>query len=68
MGGGENVGELPLVLTVAEAARLLRVGRSTAYEMANRGDIPVIKLGRRLLVPREALLKMLDAAPLKTGK
>lgn len=62
------MGELPLVLTVAEAARLLRVGRSTAYEMANRGDIPVIKLGRRLLVPREALLKMLDAAPLKTGK
>lgn len=62
------MGELPLVLTVAEAARLLRVGRSTAYEMANRGDIPVVKLGRRLLVPREALLKMLDVAALKAGR
>nr|WP_277998842.1 helix-turn-helix domain-containing protein [Moorella sulfitireducens] len=59
---------MPLVLTVTEAARLLRVGRSTAYEMANRGDIPVIKLGRRLLVRREALLKMLEAAAIKTEK
>lgn len=53
--------EMPKVLTVTEAARLLRVGRSTAYVMVRRGDIPVVRLGRRLLVPRDALIKLLEA-------
>jgi len=51
--------EPPDVLTVAEAARRLRVGRNSAYEAARRGELPVVRIGRRLLVPRLALERLL---------
>lgn len=47
-------------LDVAEAAELLGIGRSAAYEAARRGDLPTVRIGRRVLVPRAALEKMLD--------
>ena len=49
-----------LVLTPTEAARLLRIGRGTAYEQIRLGTIPSLRMGRRILVPRAALLKMLE--------
>ncbi|MFZ5769771.1 MAG: helix-turn-helix domain-containing protein [Bacillota bacterium] len=48
--------ELPQFLTVEEAARLLRLKRSTAYELVRRGFIPSIRLGRFIRVPRDRLL------------
>ncbi len=53
---------LPLTLTIPEAAELLRIGRNSAYEAVRRGDLPVVRIGRRLLVPRQALLEMLSCA------
>lgn len=53
----------PLVLTVGEAGRLLGISRAFAYELAARGELPVIRLGRRLLVPKRALLEMVGAVP-----
>jgi len=50
---------LPEILTVAEAAKLLRIGRNTCYEMARLKKIPSIVLGRRVLVPKRALMKLL---------
>ena len=47
-----------LVLTIAEAAEVLGVSRAFAYELAARDEIPVLRLGRRRLVPRKALLQM----------
>ncbi len=47
-------------LTVPEAGRFLRLGRASAYEAARRGDLPTIKIGRRLLVPTAALRRMLQ--------
>jgi excisionase family DNA binding protein len=47
-------------LTVEEAARVLGIGRSAAYLAARRGDLPVIRIGRRYVVPRLALERMLD--------
>lgn len=63
--------ELPLassndelrVYTVEEAARLLRIGRSAAYEAVRRGQIPAVRLGRRLRVPRIALEHLLSRPP-----
>lgn len=49
-----------LVLTPAETARLLRIGRATCYEQIRLGVIPSIRCGRRILVPRAALIKMLE--------
>jgi excisionase family DNA binding protein len=61
-----KLGECPLraTMTVEEAAAYLGIGRSAAYEAARSGDLPVIRLGRRLLVPRAALERMLaDCRP-----
>jgi excisionase family DNA binding protein len=50
-----------LTMTIEEAAEALGISRATAYLLANTGQIPVIRLGeRRLVVPRAALLKMLE--------
>jgi excisionase family DNA binding protein len=40
---------------IEEAAKLLGIGRNQAYEAAKRGDFPTIKIGKRLLVPKAAL-------------
>src|SRR5262245_57364164 len=45
-----------VVITIPEAARLLGVGKNTLYEAARRGEIPVLALGRRRLVPVAALM------------
>lgn len=51
-----------LVLTVEELAEALGIGRSTAYAAVRAGDIPSIRVGRRLLVPRVALERLLGEA------
>jgi excisionase family DNA binding protein len=48
-----------LTFTVEEAARLLGVSRAHAYELAARGAIPSLHLGRRILVPKQALVRMM---------
>jgi excisionase family DNA binding protein len=47
-----------------EAGRLLGLGRNASYEAAKTGQLPTIKIGRRLLVPKVALERLLkgDAA------
>jgi hypothetical protein len=42
-----------------DAARLIGVSRNSAYQAAKRGDIPVLRIGGRLVVPVAPLLKML---------
>jgi len=44
-----------VLLTVEEAAELLRLGRTTTFELVMRGDIQSVKIGRRRLVVREGL-------------
>jgi excisionase family DNA binding protein len=44
-----------LTLTVEEAAARLGISRSLAYELARRGELPVVRLGRRIVVPVRAL-------------
>ena len=51
----------PVLLTPAETADLLRTTRKAIYVMAERGQLPgVTRIGRRLLVRRDALLDWLD--------
>jgi excisionase family DNA binding protein len=49
-----------LTMTVTEAAERLGVSRNHAYEAAKRGEIPIVKIGRRMLVPTVALDRLLD--------
>ena len=53
-----------LTLTVAEAAELLGISRGLAYELVGRGELPALRLGRRLVVPRKALEALVEAAGL----
>jgi excisionase family DNA binding protein len=46
------------VMTVEEAAEILRISRNSAYEAVKRGEIPSIRIGRLLRVPRAVILKM----------
>jgi excisionase family DNA binding protein len=48
----------PLTLSVTEAAGLLGISRALAYELVRTGDIPAIRLGRRIVVPRHSLLDL----------
>ncbi len=51
----------PLCVSVPTAARMLGVSRNTGYEMARLGQLPTIRCGRRrLVVPKAALMKMLE--------
>lgn len=60
---------VPEVLTVEEAADVLRISRNTAYALARRWrdsggqeGLPVVELGRTLRVPRAALERLLSGA------
>ena len=50
------------VLTVIEAAKELGISKGSAYEAARSGQIPTIRIGRRLIVPRAAFERMLEQA------
>ena len=58
--GNETKSIERLTVTVEEAAQLIGISRGLAYEMARCGKLPVVRFGRRLLVPRRALERMLD--------
>ncbi|MGH9229329.1 MAG: helix-turn-helix domain-containing protein [Acidimicrobiales bacterium] len=49
-----------LTISVEEAGQLLGISRGLAYALVSRGDIPSIRLGRRIVVPRRALDQLLD--------
>lgn len=50
----------PLLLTVREAATLMRIGRDTAYALVAEGRIPSIRLGRHIRIPRASLIAHLQ--------
>ena len=49
-------------MTVPEAAKVLGIGLSIAYEAARTGELPTIKIGKRILVPLVALDRKLHGA------
>lgn len=51
----------PATINVPEAGRILGLSRNGAYAAAARGEIPVIRIGRKLLVPRKLFMAMLEA-------
>lgn len=46
-------------LSVVEVAEVLGIGRTLAYELARKGELPVLRFGKRQVVPRAALEKLL---------
>ena len=68
VGGGseghpdQQLADDRLTWTVPEAARLLGISKDCAYDAGRRGDLPVRVIGRRVVVPRTALLRLLGEA------
>ena len=50
----------PLLLRPIEAAKLLGIGRSKAYEMIAAGELPSVRLGQSIRVPLAALKAWID--------
>ena len=53
---------LPEVLTVSEAAAILRIGRNQLYQAVGRGELGALRIGRSIRIPKQALLDLLTAA------
>jgi excisionase family DNA binding protein len=51
-----------LTLSVNEATEVLGISRAFAYELVARGELPCLRLGRRVVVPRHALEQLLERA------
>jgi excisionase family DNA binding protein len=56
-----------LVYDVPEAGALLGLSRNASYEAAKRGQLPTIKVGKLLKVPKAALMKLLEQAEIAKG-
>jgi len=52
-----------LTVTVEEAGRIIGVSRGGAYEAVKRGEIPVIRIGKKIRVPKAALERLLNGEP-----
>lgn len=50
-----------IMLTVPEAAQILRIDKVTVYELAKSNGFPALRIGRRVLIPRDALLRWIEA-------
>ena len=51
---------LPQYLTIEEICHLLNIGRSLGYELVRSGELPAIRFGRLLRIPKSALLAHLE--------
>lgn len=56
----QNVVNEPLVYTIEQAAEKLQISKSKAYELARQNEIPTVKIGGRVMVPRRRLDEWLN--------
>ena len=53
---------LPVILTAREASCVLGISLSRTYELTRSKGFPVIKIGKRVLIPRDKLIEWIDQA------
>lgn len=57
-----KINNTPVVYTLPEAAKILRISKCLAYELAHKGVLPVIRLGeRRMIITQNALNDFLSS-------
>ena len=56
-----NIEELPLTLNAREAAEVLRISKSKVYELAQSESFPAIRIGKRVVIPRDKLIQWMNA-------
>ena len=55
-----SYGDLPLTLTVPEVGEVLGISRAKAYDLARSEGFPSMRIGTRILVPRDKLIRWID--------
>lgn len=55
-----SLDDLPDFCSLEEFSEVLRVSRSTAYRMAAQGNIPCLRIGRRVIASKEHLMRWID--------
>ena len=55
-----SYGDLPLTLTVPEVGEVLAISRAKAYDLARSEGFPSMRIGTRILVPRDTLIRWID--------
>jgi excisionase family DNA binding protein len=60
--------ELPALITLPEAARILGISRASAYRYAEAGQLPVKRFGRRVYVVRAQLMDFLAGTNITHGE
>ena len=53
----KSLNDLPLTLTVMEAATALRISRAGAYELVRSEGFPALKIGSRIVIPKDAFIE-----------
>ena len=56
--------ELPLMLSVPEVAAVLGISRAGAYELVRSDGFPALKIGSRIVVPKEKFIEWVNAQTL----
>lgn len=51
-----------LTLSIEEAASMLGISRALAYELVRKGELPVLRLGRRVVIPRNQLEDLVNGS------
>ena len=55
-----NIGELPVTLSVEDVASFLGISRVGAYNLSQSKGFPSMRIGKRILIPRDRFLDWLD--------
>ena len=63
----KNYDELPLMLSVPEVAAVLGISRAGAYELVRSDGFPALKIGSRIVVPKEKFIEWVTAQTLGNG-
>lgn len=53
----------PMTWSVGQAAHALGISRALAYELVRRGELPTLRFGKRIVIPRKALAELIDSTP-----
>lgn len=53
--------DLPLVLRIEDLMAILDIGRNTAYELIRCNQIPSIRVGKQIRIPKQAVIDYLSA-------
>lgn len=60
-------GDYPMVLSVNHVAEIMGIGRSKAYEIMQNPKFPVLREGRKLIIPRDSFFRWLDPDYIRDG-